>query len=92
MEIFKEVVEKKIAYSRGRVTRLLKYTSSEAKHLIKHCNQEPPCEGYETALELLKFRYGDPCKVSPTYRKEIIWWPTKKQVMHNHLNCFTISY
>ena len=39
MEIFKEVVEKRIEDPRGRLTRLIKCTSGEAKDLIKHCIQ-----------------------------------------------------
>ena len=36
MEVFKEVVEKRIEDPRGRLTRLIKYTTGEAKDLIKH--------------------------------------------------------
>ena len=39
MEIFKEVVEKRIEDPRGRLTRLIKCTSGEAKDLIRHCIQ-----------------------------------------------------
>ena len=45
MEVFKEVVEKKIEDSRGRLTRLIKYTAGEAKDLIKHCIQQPFSRG-----------------------------------------------
>ena len=37
MALFKEVVEKKIDEPRGRLTRLIKYTTGEARDLIKHC-------------------------------------------------------
>ena len=62
MEIFKEVVEKRIAYTRGRLTRLNKYNTIEAKDLIKHCIQQPLSEGYKHALDLLRIRYGHPLK------------------------------
>ena len=62
MEIFKEVVEKRIAYPRGRLTRLNKYNTIEAKDLIKHCIQQPLSEGYKHALDLLRIRYGHPLK------------------------------
>ena len=71
MEIFKEVVEKRIEDPRGRLTRLIKYTTGEAKDLIKHCIQQALSEGYKNAHELLRIRYGDPLKVLATYRKEI---------------------
>ena len=92
MEIFKEVVEKRIEDPRGRLTRLIKYTTGEAKDLIKHCIQQPMSEGYKNALELLRIRYGDPLKVLATYRKEIRRWPTIKagdassfRLFHNFL-------
>ena len=47
MTLFHEVVEKRIDDSRGRLTRLLKYTSVNAKEMIKHCVQEPPTVGYQ---------------------------------------------
>ena len=62
VEIFKEVVEKRIAYPRGRLTRLNKYNTIEAKDLIKHCIQQPLSEGYKHALDLLRIRYGHPLK------------------------------
>ena len=81
MEIFKEVVEKRIKDPRGRLTRLIKYTNGEAKDLIKHCIQQPLSEGYTNALELLRIRYGDPLKVFATYRKEKRRWPTIKCII-----------
>ena len=42
MTLFHEVVEKRIDDSRGRLARLLKYASGNAKEMIKHCVQEPP--------------------------------------------------
>ena len=59
MEIFKKVVEKRIEDSRGRLTRLIKYTTGEAKDLIKYYIQQPLSEGYKNALKLLRIRYGD---------------------------------
>ena len=47
MTLFHEVVEKRIDDSRGRLTRLLKYTSVNAKEMVKHCVQEPPTVGYQ---------------------------------------------
>ena len=40
MEITKEVVEKRIEDPRGGLTRLIKYTTGEAKDFIKHCIQQ----------------------------------------------------
>ena len=71
MEIFKEAVEKRLEDPRGRLTRLIKHTTDEAKSLIKHCIQQTLSEGYKIALELLRIRYGYSLNVLATYRKEI---------------------
>ena len=78
MEVFKEVVEKRIEDPRGRLTCLIKYTSGEAKDLIKHCIQQPLSQGYKTVKELLESRYGDPLTILAVYRKEIKRWPMIK--------------
>ena len=57
---------------------LIKYTTKEAKDLIKHCIEQPLSEGYKNALELLKIRYNDPLNVLAIYRKKIRRWPTVK--------------
>ena len=46
MTLFREVVESKIEDPRGRLTRLIKYTTGEAKELIK-----PPWQHTEKKLE-----------------------------------------
>ena len=65
------MVEKGIENPRGRLTRLIKYTTEEAKDLIKHCIQQHSVEGYGNAMELLESRYGDPFKILANYRREI---------------------
>ena len=71
MEVFKEVVEKRIEDPRGRLTRLIKYTTGEAKDLIKHCIKQRSAEGYENAMEISENRYEDPLKILASYRREI---------------------
>ena len=66
MEVLKEVVEKRIEDPRRRLTRLIKYTTGEAKNLIKS-----PAEGYENAMELLKSRYEDLFKILASQLHEI---------------------
>ena len=74
MEVFKEVVGKKIEDPRGRFTKLIKYTAGKSKDLIKHCIQQPSAEGYENTMILLENRYGDPLKILASYRREIKKW------------------
>ena len=78
MTLFREVVESKIEDPRGRLTRLIKYTTGEAIELIKHCIELPSKIGYEKALHLLYKRYGDHHTTLAAYRKEIREWPQIK--------------
>ena len=89
MEVFKELVEKRIKDPKGRLTRLINYTTGEAKDLIKHCIQQPSAEGYENAMELLENRYGDPLKILAIYRREIKNGQ-EELVMQLHLDSFII--
>ena len=78
MALFKEVVETKIEDPHGRLTRLIRYTSGEAKELIKHCIELPSHLGYSNAMRLLYKRYGDPHKLLAAHRAEIRKWPIVK--------------
>ena len=69
--MFNQVVEKKVNDQARRLTRLLTFTGSEAKELIKHCIHLPPETGYETAVRLLNNRYGNPHYLLTSYRKEL---------------------
>ena len=74
MRLFHEVVEKRIDDPRGRLARLLKYTSGNAKEMIKHCIQEPPTMGYQYAQKILVEKYGNLYHVMVEYRKDIKAW------------------
>ena len=78
MAVFKEVVEKKVTDSRGRLTHLIKFTKGEAKEVAKNCIQLPAKVGYKTAKRLLNERFGDPQRITAAYRKEIKQWPQIK--------------
>ena len=78
MVVFKEVVEKKVTDSRGRLARLIKFTKGEAKEIAKKCIQLPAEVGYKTAKRLLNERFGDPHRITAAYRKEIKQWPQIK--------------
>ena len=55
-----ETVEKKVDDPRGKLTLLTKYTTGDAKEMVKNCIQLPAEIGFETAKQLLTERYGDP--------------------------------
>ena len=46
-------MEKRIDNPRGRLARLLQYTTGNAKEMIKQCVQEAPTIGYEHAKKIL---------------------------------------
>ena len=62
----------------GRLTRLIKYTSGEAKELIRHCIHLPPSVCYQEAKTLLSKEYGNSYITSATYMKELCKWPQIK--------------
>ena len=78
MALFKETVEKKIEDPRGRLTRLIKYTTGEVKDLIKNYIQLPAKDGHEAAKNQLYQLYGDPHRIIAAYWKEIKHWPQVK--------------
>ena len=55
---FKEAVEKMVPDQRGRLTRLIKYTSGDAKVLIKHCVHADSETCYDKAIKFLDAEYG----------------------------------
>ena len=73
MTSFQEVVEKKVKDSIGRLTRLIKYTSGDAKELVKGCIYDKE-HGYSRAKKLLTTQYGDPHRILSTYSKELKEW------------------
>ena len=78
MALFVEVVETKIEEPRGRLTRLIKFTTGEARELIKHCIQLPHSRGYQHDRALLERTYGNPHKILSSYQKEIKAWSPSK--------------
>ena len=70
---FKEVVESVVTDQRGRLTRLIKYTTGDAQELIKHLvHSETKC--YDKAIELLDKEYGNAHLLSCSYIKELRLW------------------
>ena len=71
-------MESKIEDPCGRPTCLIKYTTGEAKELIKHCIEQPANKGYENAIILLCRRYRDQHTILASYKKEVKEWPQVK--------------
>ena len=52
--MFHETVEKKIDDPKGGLTQLIKYTSGEARELVKNFIHDRPDVGYTNAMNLLE--------------------------------------
>ena len=74
---FKDMVESVVDDQRGRLNRLIKYTSGEAKDLIRHCVHDP-VSCYDNALSLLEREYGDPLRIACAYMEKLKNWPAIK--------------
>ena len=73
MTNFEDNVEKRISDSKGRLARLLNFTSGEANDLIQCCVYRVG-DSYEYAKSLLKRKYGDPHRIMIAYRKQLQSW------------------
>ena len=71
---FKEVVEKAVQDQRGRLTRLIKYTTGDAKDLIKHLVHADDESCYDEAIKMLDLEYGNPHLIHRSYIKELRQW------------------
>ena len=69
-----EVVEKEIDDTRGKLTRLLKYTRGHAKEIINYCVQDSSTMIYQHTKKMLVEIYGNPYHSMVEYRKEIKAW------------------
>ena len=78
ISVFKDVMEAKLDDPHGCLTRLIKYTSGEAKELVRNCIHLPPEKCYKLAMALLQERYGNPYQVLVAYHREIKDWPVVK--------------
>ena len=72
------MVEKTVDDQKGRLTRLIQYTSGEPKNLIKHLIHISE-DGYDQALKILDTEYGDVHTVTSSYLKELRLWPAVRQ-------------
>ena len=76
--VFKESVEKVIDDQRGRLTRLIKYTSGEAKELVKPFVHADPSNCYDKAIEMLDAEFGSSHTITCAYLKQLEEWPSIK--------------
>ena len=78
MALYKEAVENKVVDPKGRLTKLIKFTSGEVKELTQHRNQLADLIGYKQAISLMKRQYDNPQTIVAAYRMEIRKWPLIK--------------
>ena len=58
----------------GKLARLIKYTTGDAKEITKNSIQLPAEIEFETAKRLLTERYGDLYRIRAAYGKKIEYW------------------
>ena len=64
---FKEVVENVVEDQRGRLTRLIRYTTGSAKDLITHLIHANPESCYDEAVKMIDNEYGNPHLIHQSY-------------------------
>ena len=75
---FRDVVESAVTDQRGRLTRLIKYTTGDAKDLIKHLVHASPDTCYDEAVDMLDKEYGNPHLIHQSYIRELRQWEQLK--------------
>ena len=78
MAVFKEVMQNKVANSRGHLTRVIESSKRDAKEIAKNCIQLPSEVGFKTAKQLFDEKFRDPHIITASYCKEIKQWPQIK--------------
>ena len=76
---FRDAVESKVKEQRSKLMRLIKYTSGEAKELIKEYVHESDGDCFDRAISALEKEYGDPHKLDSAYMRELRQWPSIRQ-------------
>ena len=65
--LFREVVESKVGDPRGKLTKIIKYTSGDIRELIKHCIQFPSNERFKLAKYLFEKVYENQHKILASF-------------------------
>ena len=84
---FTETIKGVPVDERSKLTRLVQYTSGEAKELIKGFVHDGT-NGYMKAMALLDKEYGDPRVICSAYMKELRLWPQIKPNDHVSAKAF----
>ena len=75
---FRDVVESCVPDERGRLNRLLTYTSGPAKELVRTCVYCSDEDCFTNAMELLHEEYGNKLKIGRAYIKQLKEQPSVK--------------
>ena len=98
--IFREVMEKEIAASQGRLTRFIKLTTGEVRELVKPFIHDNPKYCYKNAMNLLEKQYENPFKLLACYRNETKWMTKTtpgdgvafRRLLNFFRNCQSLQY
>ena len=75
---FVDLVESKIPDQKGRLIRLLEYTTGEPKEIVREFIHDDPSNCYINAMEALEREYGNSQKLTAAYLRELKMWPPVK--------------
>ena len=75
---FKDVIESCVPDERGRLNRLLTYTTGPAKELVRTCVYCNDDDCFTKAMELLHQEYGNKLKIARAYVKQLKEQPAVK--------------
>ena len=59
MTLFHKIVERRLDDHKRKLAHLIKYTTGDAKEIIKHCVHQLPALGFNNAKALLERKYGN---------------------------------
>ena len=89
MRAFETIIEARVSADKERLYFLNKYTSGKANDVIKGFVSLSSCDSYKRAKTLLAQRFGDPHRVSDTYKSRLRKWPQIGEGQSTDLQAFS---
>ncbi|RUA05619.1 MAG: hypothetical protein DSY43_04230, partial [Gammaproteobacteria bacterium] len=71
IKAFETLIESKTSSNSSRLFYLIQYTEGDVKELMRSCLSMSPQEGYQTARQLLKSKYGQNYRIASAYVDKI---------------------
>lgn len=88
IHLFDNFIVKNTTTDSERLMYLLQFTTGEANKLVKCCTMMNPCEGYKSARDILKERFGHPFTIASKCISKLTDGPPIKSSDHAGLRAF----